>query len=48
MKEHVGHLSVECTEGVVDELRGGSDTLQAATKTATLRCYRSDPIQLGM
>ena len=27
------------------ELRGGSDTLQAATKTATLRCFRFlDPI----
>ena len=31
MKEHVGHLSVECTEGVVDELRGGSDTLSGWT-----------------
>jgi hypothetical protein len=48
MNEHVGHHSVERTEGVADELRGGSDTLQAATKPATLRCYRLDPIQLGM
>jgi hypothetical protein len=30
MKEHVGL--------VADELQAGSDTLQAATKPATLRC----------
>jgi hypothetical protein len=29
-------------------LRAGSDTLQAATKPATLRCSRLDPIYLGM
>ncbi len=40
MKEHVGPMA--------DELQAGSDTLQAATKPATLRCYRLDPIQLGM
>jgi hypothetical protein len=40
MKEHVGQ--------VASVLRGGSDTLQAATKTATLRCYRLDPSQLVM
>ena len=45
MNEHVGHTSVECIEAMVDELQGGSDTLQAARKTATLRCYRLDPIQ---
>ena len=36
MNEHVGL--------VADELQAGSDTLQAATKPATLRCYRLDPI----
>lgn len=36
MNEHVGP--------VADELQSGSDTLQAATKTATLRCYRLGPI----
>jgi hypothetical protein len=34
MKEHVGLMA--------DELQAGSDTLQAATKPATLRCYRLD------
>jgi hypothetical protein len=39
MKEHVGHAA--------DELQAGSDTLQAATKPVTLRCYRLDPKYLG-
>jgi hypothetical protein len=39
MKEHVGQ--------VADELQAGSYTLQAATKPATLRCYRLDPIYPG-
>jgi len=44
MNEHVGHRSVARTAGMADELEAGSDTLQAATKPATLRCYRLDPI----
>jgi hypothetical protein len=40
MKEHIGQRLVEPAEAVADELQGGSDTLQAATKPATLRCYR--------
>jgi hypothetical protein len=36
MNEHIGR--------VADALQAGSDTLQAATKKATLRCYRLDPI----
>jgi len=49
MKEHIGHGSVERAEAVPDQLQAGSDTLQAATKPATLRCYRlvSDPKYLG-
>ena len=48
MKEHIGQRLVERAEAVPDELQAGSDTLQAATKPATLRCYRLDPIQLVM
>jgi hypothetical protein len=40
MNEHAG-----LTAGT---LQAGSDTLQAATKPATLRCSRLDPIYLGM
>ena len=49
MKEHIGHGSVERAEAVPDQLQAGSDTLQAATKPATLRCYRLvlDPKYLG-
>ena len=40
MNEHVGGMAVM--------LGAGSDTLQAATKPATLRCSRLDPFFLGM
>jgi hypothetical protein len=33
---------------VAGPLQAGSDTLQAATKPVTLRCYRLDLISLGM
>ena len=40
MNEHVGRMAAM--------LGAGSDTLQGATKTATLRCSHLDPIYLGM
>jgi hypothetical protein len=40
MKEQIGP--------VAGPLQAGSDTLQAATKPVTLRCYRLDLISLGM
>ena len=40
MNEHVGRMAAM--------LGAGSDTLQAATKPATLRCSRLDPFFLGM
>ena len=39
MNEHVGRKAAM--------LGAGSDTLQGATKTATLHCFRLDPIYLG-
>ena len=40
MNEHVGRMAAM--------LWAGSDTLQGATKPATLRCSHLDPIYLGM
>jgi len=40
MNEHVGRMAAM--------LWAGSDTLQGATKPATLRCSRLDPIYPGM